>query len=100
MVFIDINVLPVPGIPFHERAWFHDVWDSVRALGESTPERPDDFNGLFLLTFPFRWEGKKPATMAEQVSMLPIHPRHPLPQDLIALIVSAVQSYGVIPREV
>jgi len=100
MVFIDINVPPVPGIPFHERAWFHDVWDSVRALGESTPEKPDEFNALFLMTFPFRWEGKKPATMAEQVSMLPIHPRHPLPQDVIARIVSAVQSYGVIPQEV
>lgn len=99
MIFVDVNVPPVPGIPFHERAWFQDVWAAVQALGEPTPEKPDTFNALVLTTFPFRWEGANPATLAEAVSMLPMHTRHPLPQEVVGRIVSAIQDYGHFPRE-
>ncbi len=100
MIFIDVNVPPVPGIPFHERAWFQDVWAAMQALQAPTPEKPADFNGLFLTTFPFHWEGVKPATFAEAVSMIPAYPRYPVPAEVMGRIVRAMQTYGTIPDEV
>jgi hypothetical protein len=68
MLFVDVNVLPVPGIPFHERAWFQDVWASMQALSEPTAARPDGFNGLFFTSFPFHSEGSGVATLAGPMS--------------------------------
>jgi len=100
MVFIDVNVPPVPRIPFHERAWFHDVWAAVQALQAPTSKNPADFNALFLTTFPFHWEGVRPATLAETVSMIPVHVRYSVPSEIIGRIVSAMRAYGTIPDEV
>jgi hypothetical protein len=100
MIFIDVNVPPVPGIPFQERAWFQDVWAAMQALQTPTEEKPDDFNALFLTSFPFHWEGVKPATLAEAVSVIPSHARHQVPPEVMARIVGAMQTYGIIPPEV
>jgi hypothetical protein len=99
MIFVDVNVPPVPGVPLQERAWFHDVWASMQSLPTASPQRPEEFNGLFLTTFPFHWEGKKPATPAENLSVIPEYPRHPIPFDVVGRIIAAVQSYGAIPPE-
>lgn len=100
MIFVDVNVPPVPGIPFQERAWFQDVWAAMQVLQTPTAEKPDDFNGLFLTTFPFHWEGAKPATLAEAVSVISTYPRYSVPEEVIARIVGAMQTYGIVPPEV
>jgi hypothetical protein len=100
MLFVDVNVPPVPGIPFHERAWFQDVWASMQAMGEPSAARPDEFNGLFFTSFPFHWEGSDIATLASPLSVISQAPRHPLPDEVVGRVVRSIQEYGKIPREV
>jgi hypothetical protein len=99
IVFVDVNVPPVPGVPVFERAWFQDVWHSVQALGEPTESDPEDFNGLFFTSFPFHWEGQNPGTLAQPVYVLPTITRHKVPMDVLSRIVAAVNDYGRVPPE-
>lgn len=100
MLFVDVNVPPVPRIPFHERAWFQDVWASMQAMGEPSVASPDGFNGLFFTSFPFHWEGSGLATLSSPVSVISKAPRHPLPDHVIGRVVRSIEQYGEIPQEV
>jgi hypothetical protein len=100
MIFVDVNVPPVPGIRFHERAWFQDVWDAVKAL-PPTAEKLDDYNIIAFTTFTFLWEGAKPASPVESpLAIISKQPRYPLPEAVMDRIVAAILNYGHIPREV
>ena len=99
MIFIDLNVPPVPGIPIQERAWFQDVWGFMQSLEAPTPENPAECNGIFLTNFSYHWEGAKRASGGQYLWILPKYARHALAEELVGRIVGAVQAYGTIPRE-
>lgn len=99
MVFIDLNTPHVPGIPVQDRAWFYDVWDSMRSLPKPTTEHPDEFNAIFLTNFSYHWDGARRVSGSEYVSLLSLHPRHSLPEELVGRLVAAVDAYGSIPPD-
>lgn len=100
MIFVDLNVPPVRGIPLQERAWFQDVRAFMESLEEPTSNKPEDFNALFLMSFPFHWQGTNPATLEPTLHIIPLHARHSLPGEVMARVVGAVHSYGIVPREI
>jgi len=100
MIFVDINVPHVPGIPMQERAWFHDVRMLIESLGAPSAAKPSDFNGLFLTNAPYHWDIAMPAPPAEHLMILPGAVRHALAPELAARVAGAVQGYGAVPDEV
>lgn len=102
IVFVDVNVPPIPLIPVEERVWARDVWQSMQALrapGDASDTR-DVFNAIFVTSFPFHWQGANPATGTEKLSMVSGRPQFPLPVNFLARIIRAVDGYGLIPREI
>jgi hypothetical protein len=96
---VDVNVPPVPGIPLHERTWTQDLWNAMQPMQEPRAE-PDEYNAMFFLSYPFRWEGTAPATSPDVLSIMALKPRHPVPADVLARITRAMADYAKIPDEV
>ena len=100
IVFVDVNVPPVPGIPILERAWFRDVWDLIGSMAKPGPDRPDDVNAFIFTNFSYHWDGAKPSGGAEYVHVISQFPKHPLSAELIGRVLAAVRECGNVPREV
>jgi len=99
MIFIDVNVPPVPGIPIQERAWFRDIWDSMQSVPAPAPTRPDEANALVFTNFAYHWDGSKPTSGTEYLYIASQHPKYPLTEALLGRIMAAVAAYGDVPVE-
>ncbi len=99
MIFVDLNCPPVAGVPVEEQRWFEDIWDFMRSLPTPTPERPDEFNSIFLTNYSYHWLRTESALGGSYLAIHSRWPTHPLPVDVVGRIGMAVHNYGHIPRE-
>lgn len=100
LIFIDLNSPHMPESPIQERPWFNDMWRLMQSLGDSTAEKPDDFNALILTNFSYHWQGAEKATGGDYLFIHSKFPRHSLPSDITARIVDSINTHGAIPKEV
>jgi SEC-C motif len=99
-VFVDLNVPLIPGIPIHERAWYHDVWELMQSMQTPTADRPDPHTAILLTNFSYHWFGTKPSSGGEYLFVASKYPRHSVPEDVLGRVIAAVASYGDVPGEV
>jgi hypothetical protein len=100
IIFVDLNVPTISGIPVTERAWFQDIWASMQSMGASNPANPDEVNAYFFTNFSYHWDGRKTAPGGEHLHIIPQHSKYAITPGILARIIAAIHSYGSIPKEI
>lgn len=99
VIFIDVNVPPVPGVSVQEREWFRDIWQFMHSMPAPDPTRPDEMNALVFTNFAYHWDGDKPASGAEYLHVVSLQARYSLTEELIGRIMAGVAAYGDVPHQ-
>jgi len=101
LIFIDMNVLPTPGISSTKKPWLEDIKSMLEKYNTVSKESPDVFNALVLTNFSYYYAGDAEASGSEYVLIASPHSLVPL-KDMKGLreVWKSLERYSHIPREV
>lgn len=102
LIFIDLNVLPTPGIPMDKKSWVEDIKALLARYRDVSPENPEVFNALALTNFSYYYGGNEgDAPSGEYVLVVSPYPQFPSrDQKALAEIWECLGRYSHIPQEV
>ncbi len=101
-IFIDLNVLPTPNIPFEKKPWLNDIKMMKDKYGEASEENPDIYNALIFTNFCHYYEGNTNiASSTEYLTIISFYPTNPLKDGTVMdEILESLKRYSYIPEEV
>ncbi|MDP3723961.1 MAG: hypothetical protein Q8R91_10805 [Candidatus Omnitrophota bacterium] len=102
LIFIDLNVMPTPGIPTEKKPWVDDVKAMLVRWGEPSSDNPEPFNALVLTNFSYYYAGNAgDAPRGEYVLIVSQYPQFPSRgSGALGEIWEGLERYSHIPHEV
>lgn len=101
-IFIDLNVLPTPNIPFEKKPWLNDIKMMKDKYGVASEGNPDIYNALIFTNFCHYYEGNTNiASSTEYLTIISFYPTNPLKdRTVMDEILESLKRYSYIPEEV
>jgi hypothetical protein len=102
VIFIDLNVMPTPGIPLEQKSWFSDIKGVVDKIKEREKDGRAVENAVVITNFAYYYAGNTGgAPPGETLFLVPLNPQVSIKNPAILQeIFNSVDRYSVIPREV
>lgn len=98
LIFIDINAPTDPEAQAFDRQWQQNVMDWMSRFPAPMPDRPDEYNGLYVTNFSPQYDGSALATSGEWLSVLPQYVQNPVQFDLLGGLSYALDRYDLVPE--
>lgn len=101
-IFIDLNVLPTPGITIEDKPWFNDIRLMMKECREPSSENPDIFNVVAFTNFGHYYEGDTSIVLSEDyLQVRSLFPRNKITNPMmLEEIERSLGRYYRIPEQV
>ncbi len=100
LIFIDLNVLPSPGLSLEQKPWLPDIKAMLDHHKKSSRGKPDPFTALLLTNFSYYYAGESDGYGDEFSAVISPFPERPIQKASFDEIWQSLNRYSHIPKEV
>jgi len=99
IIFIDVNAPLTPTVLMENKPWFKDIDRMLENYPVPTPQKPEEYAGLFFTNFSPHYNEENSSDPNEYLTVIPQYSLHPMPSGIFGdMLIRAVQNYGFIPH--